>query len=168
MKPKAKSNKPKKLKLLKFLTTKNQIDYSNILTKIEKIKDIKFFSATLDNDTKNKITKRLNLDPRILMRKAKRKSTRNIEDLRRTRKKRREPRQLTTEQIVERGRKWKEKQRLKTRQDAVEGLQDFNKFIRNQVTKEGQKSTYLGYAKNIKQEILNSYWKWSKNNLKFI
>ena len=46
---------------------------------------------------------------------------------------------------------------LKARQDAVERLQDFNKFIRDQVTKEGQKRTYRRYAKNIKQEILNSY-----------
>ena len=157
MKPKAKSNKPKKVEVVEISDNEEPNDYSNILTKIEKIKDINFFSATLDNDTKNKIIKRLNLDPRILMRKAKRKGSRNIEDLRRTRKKRREPRRLTTKQIVERGRKRKEKQRLKTRQDAVEGLQDFNKFIRNQVTKEGQKRTYLRYAKNIKQEILNSY-----------
>ena len=42
----------------------------------------------------------LNLDPRILMRKLKRKSTTNIKDLSRTRKKRREPRRLTTKQLV--------------------------------------------------------------------
>ena len=79
---------------------------------------------------KNKIIKRLNLGQKILMRKPKRNSTRNIEDLSRTRKKRREPRRLTTEQLLERERKRKEKQRLKkVRQDAVEGLQDFNKFI---------------------------------------
>ena len=112
---------------------------------------------TLDNNTKNKIIKRLNLDPRTLMRKPKRKSTTNIEDLSRTRKKRREPRCLTTEQLVEHERKRKEKQRLKARQDAVEGLQDFNKFIRDQITKERQKRTYRHYAKSIKQEILNSY-----------
>ena len=72
------------------------------------------------------------------MRKPKRKSTTNIEDLSRTRKKRREPRCLTTEQLVEHERKRKEKQKLKARQDTVEGLQDFNKFIRDQVTKEGE------------------------------
>ena len=59
------------------------------------------FLATLDNDTKYKIIKRLNLDPRILMRKPKRKSTTNIEDLSRTRKKRKGLRRLTTEQLVE-------------------------------------------------------------------
>ena len=91
------------------------------------------------------------------MRKPKRKSTTNIEDLSRTRKKRREPRCLTTEKLLEHKRKKKEKQRLKARQDAAEGLQDFNKFIRDQVTEEGQKKTYRRYAKNIKQEILNSY-----------
>ena len=91
------------------------------------------------------------------MRKPKRKNTTNIEDLSRTRKNRREPRHLTTEQLVERKRKRKEKQRLKPRQDTVEGLQDFNKSIRDQVTEEGQKRTYRRYAKNIKQEILNSY-----------
>ena len=86
------------------------------------------------------------------MRKHKRKSTTNTENLSRTRKKRREPRHLTTEQLVESKRKRKEKQRLKARQDAVEGLQDFNKFIRDQVTEEGQKRTYRCYAKNIKQK----------------
>ena len=79
---------------------------------------------TLENDTKNKIIKKLNLDPRILMRKPKRRSTTNIEHLSRTRKKRREPKRLKTEKLVERERKRKEKQRLKARQDAVEGLQD--------------------------------------------
>ena len=98
------------------------------------------------------------------MRKPKRKSTTNIQDLSRTRKKTREPRRLSTEQLVAGERKRKEKQRLKARQDAVEGLQDFNKFITDQVTEEGQKRTYHRYAKNIKQEILNNYWKWSKRN----
>ena len=112
---------------------------------------------TLDNDTQNKIIKRLNLDPRIPMRKLKTKSTTSIKDLSRTRKKRREPRRLTTKQLVGCERKRKEKQRLKARQDVLEGLQDFNKFIRDQVTEEGHKRTYRHYAKNIKQEILNRY-----------
>ena len=81
------------------------------------------------------------------MRKSKRKSTTNIEDLSGTRKKRRGPRRLTTEQLVEHKRKRKETQRLKARQDAVEGLQDFNKFIRDQDTEEEQKRTYRRYAK---------------------
>ena len=160
VKLKAKANKPKKVEVVEISDNKEPKDYSNILTKIEKIKKYKFFVATLDNDTKNKIIKRLNLDPRTLMRKPKRESTTKIEDLSRTRKKRWEPRRLTTEQLVEHERKRKEKQRLKARQDAAEGLQDFNKFIRDQITKKGQERTYRGYAKNIKQEILNSYWKW--------
>ena len=164
VKPKAKANKPKKVEVVEISDEEEPKDYSNILTKIEKIKDIKIFLATLDNDTKNKIIKRLNLDPRNLMRKPKIKSATNIEDLSRIRKKRRESRRLTTEQLVERKMKRKEKQRLKAKQDAVEGLQDFNKFIRDQVAEEGQKRTYHHYVKNIKQEILNSYWKWSKNN----
>ena len=45
------------------------------------------------------------------MRNPKTKSTTNIGDLSRTRKKRREPRRLTTEQLVEREQKRKEKQR---------------------------------------------------------
>ena len=49
------------------------------------------------------------------MRKPKRKSPTNIEDLSRTRKKRRKPRCLTTEQLVEHERNRKEKQRLKAR-----------------------------------------------------
>ena len=93
----------------------------------------------------------MNLDPSILMRKPKRKSTTNIEDLSRTKKKRREPRRLTTEQLVERERKRKEKQKLKARQDAVEGLQVFNKFIRDSVTKEGQKGLIV-----VIEKILNS------------
>ena len=102
---------------------------------------------TLDNDTKYKIIKRLNLDPRILLRKPKRKSTTNIEDLNRIRKKRRGHRRLTTEQLVECKRKRKEKKKLKPRQNAVERLQDFNKFIRDQVTKEGQKKDLLSLCK---------------------
>ena len=155
--PNAIANNPKTVQVIEISDDEEPKDYSNILTKIEKIKDIKIFLATLDNDTKTKVIKRLNLDPRILMRKPKRKNTTNIEDLSRTRKNRREPRHLTTEQLVERKRKRKEKQRLKPRQDTVEGLQDFNKSIRDQVTEEGQKRTYRRYAKNIKQEILNSY-----------
>ena len=107
VKPKAKANKPKKV--VEISDDEEPKDYSNILTKIEKIKDIKKCLTTLDNDTKNKIIKRLNLDPRILMRKPKRKSTINIEDLGRTRKKRREPSHLTAEQLVERERKTKAK-----------------------------------------------------------
>ena len=99
----------------------------------------------------------MDLDPTILMRKAKKKSTTNIEDLSRTTKKRRETRRLITEQLVERKTERKEKQKLKARQDAVEGLPDFNKFIRHEVTKEGRKRTYRPYAKKIKQENLNSY-----------
>ena len=45
----------------------------------------------------------------------KRKSTTKIEDSSRTRQKRKEPRRLTTETLVERERKRKEKQRLKAR-----------------------------------------------------
>ena len=157
IKPKANANKPKNVEVIEISDDEESKDYSNILTKIEKIKDIKNFLATLDNDTKNKIIKRLNLDPRNLMRKPKIKSTANIEDLSRIRKKRRESRRFTTEQLVERKRKRKEKQRLKAKQDAVEGLQDFNKFIRGQVAEEGQRRTYHRYVKNIKQEILNSY-----------
>ena len=107
VKPKAKASKPKKV--VEISDDEEPKDYSNILTKIEKIKDIKIFLATLDNDTKTKVIKRLNLDPRILMRKPKRKSTINIEDLGRTRKKRREPSHLTAEQLVERERKTKAK-----------------------------------------------------------
>ena len=107
VKPKAKVNKPKKVEVVEIFDDKEPKDYSNILTKIEKIKDIKNFLATLDNDTKTKVIKRLNLDPRILMRKPKRNSTTNIEDLSRTRKKRKEPRRLTIEQLVERKRKEK-------------------------------------------------------------
>ena len=109
VKPKAKANKPKKVEVVEISDDEEPKDYSNILTKIEKIKDIKKCLTTLDNDTKNKIIKRLNLDPRILMRKPKRKSTINIEDLGRTRKKRREPSHLTAEQLVERERKTKAK-----------------------------------------------------------
>ena len=156
-KTQSKSKQAKKVEVIEISDDEESKGYSNILTKIEKIKDIKIFLATLDNDTKNKIIKRLNLDPRNLMRKPKIKSTTNIEDLSRTRKKRRESRRLTTEQLVEHKRKKKEKQRLKAKQDALEGLQDFNKFIRDQVAEEGQKRTYHHYVKNIKQEILNSY-----------
>ena len=145
VKPKAKANKPKKV--VEISDDEEPKDYSNILTKIEKIKDIKKCLTTLDNDTKNKIIKGLNLDPRILMRKPKRKNTTNIEDLSRSRKNRREPRHLTTEQLVERKRKRKEKQRLKPRQDTVEGLQDFNRSIRVKSPRKDKKG--------LTQKILN-------------
>ena len=47
--------------------------------------------------------------------------------------------------------KKKEKQKLKARQDAVEGLQVFNKFIRDWVTKEGQKGLIV-----VIEKILNN------------
>ena len=50
VKPKAKANKPKKV--VEISDDEEPKDYSNILTKIEKIKDIKKFIATLDNDAK--------------------------------------------------------------------------------------------------------------------
>ena len=93
----------------------------------------------------------MNLDPKTLLRKPKRKSTTNIEDLSRTTKKRREPRHLTTDQLVEHERKRKEKQKLEARQDAVEGLQDFNKLIRDQVTKKKDKNGLIV----VMQKILN-------------
>ena len=145
VKPKAKANKPKKV--VEISDDEEPKDYSNILTKIEKIKDIKKCLTTLDNDTKNRIIKGLNLDPRILMRKPKRKNTTNIEDLSRSRKNRREPRHLATEQLVERKRKRKEKQRLKPRQDTVEGLQDVNKSIRVKSPRKDKKG--------LTQKILN-------------
>ena len=58
VKPKAKVNKPKKVEVVEISDDKEPKDYSNILTKIEKIKDIKIFLATLDNDTKTKVIKR--------------------------------------------------------------------------------------------------------------
>ena len=56
---------------------------------------------------KKKKRKRLNLHPRILMRNPKRKSATNIEDLTRTRKKIKEPKCVTVEQLIERKRKRK-------------------------------------------------------------
>ena len=50
VKPKAKASKPKKV--VEISDDEEPKDYSNILTKIEKIKDIKKFIATLDNDAK--------------------------------------------------------------------------------------------------------------------
>ena len=50
VKPKAKAHKP--TKVVEISNDKEWKDYSNILTKIEKIKDIKKFIATLDNDAK--------------------------------------------------------------------------------------------------------------------
>ena len=73
------------------------------------------------------------------MRNPKRKSTTNTEDLIRTRKKRKEPKCITVEQLIEPKRKRKEKQRLKARQDTVEGLQDFSKFIRDKSLKKDKK-----------------------------
>ena len=113
--PNAIANNPKTVQVIEISDDEEPKDYSNILTKIEKIKDIKTFLATLDKNTKNKIIKRWNFDPRILMRMPKRKSTTKIEDSSRTRQKRKEPRRLTTETLVERERKRKEKQRLKAR-----------------------------------------------------
>ena len=77
-KTQSKSKKAKKVEVVEISDDEEPKDYSNILTKIEKIKDIKTFLATLDKNTKNKIIKRWNFDPRILMRMPKRKSTTKI------------------------------------------------------------------------------------------
>ena len=53
--PNAKANNPKTVQVIEISDDEEPKDYSNILTKIEKIKDIKIFLAALDNDAKNKI-----------------------------------------------------------------------------------------------------------------
>ena len=50
--PNAKANNPKTVQVIEISDDEEPKDYSNILTKIEKIKDIKKFIATLDNDAK--------------------------------------------------------------------------------------------------------------------
>ena len=149
VKPKAKGNKSKKIEVVEISDDEEPKVYSNILTKIETIKDIINFLATLENDTHtHKKRKRLNLHPRILMRNPKRKSTTNTEDLIRTRKKRKEPKCITVEQLIEPKRKRKEKQRLKARQDTVEGLQDFSKFIRDKSLKKDKKGLIVVMEKH--------------------
>ena len=47
VKPKAKASKPKKIEVVEISDNEEPEDYSNILTKIEKIKDIKKFFSNI-------------------------------------------------------------------------------------------------------------------------
>ena len=51
----------------------------------------------------------------------------------------------------------KEKNIEKTRKKAIKGLVDFNNFIRDDVVQPGQKRSFNLAARNVKQEIINSY-----------
>ena len=51
----------------------------------------------------------------------------------------------------------KKKKLKKTRKKAIKGLVDFNNFIRDEVVEPGQKRSFSLAARNVKQEIINSY-----------
>ena len=76
-------------------------------------------------------------------------------------KKRKKKSSLTAEQKLEKARKKEEKTRKKriekTREKAIKGLIDFNKFIRDDVVEPGQRRLFDFRARNVKQEIINSY-----------
>ena len=68
---------------------------------------------------------------------------------------------LTAEQTIEKARKKEEKERKnkieKTREKAIKGLIDFNKFIRDDIIEPGQRRSFDLKARNDKQEIIDSY-----------
>ena len=45
----------------------------------------------------------------------------------------------------------------KTREKAIKGLIDFNKFIRGDIIEPGQRRSFDFKARNVKQEIIDSY-----------
>ena len=56
----------------------------------------------------------------------------------------------------------------KTRKKAIKVLVDFNNFIRDEVVEPGQKRSFDLAARNVKREIINSYWCWKEKSNKII
>ena len=59
--------------------------------------------------------------------------------------------------IAKKGKKKKKKKVDKAREKAIKGLLDFNEFIRNKVVGTGQQRSFILKAKDVKQEIIDSY-----------
>ena len=59
--------------------------------------------------------------------------------------------------IAKKGKKKKKKTVDKAREKAIKGLLDFNEFIRNKVVGTGQQRSFILKAKDVKQEIIDSY-----------
>ena len=76
-------------------------------------------------------------------------------------KKRKKKSSLTAEQKLEKARKKEEKERKKkiekTKEKAIKGLIDFNKFIRDDIIEHGQRKSFDFKEHNVKQEIIDSY-----------
>ena len=47
------------------------------------------------------------------------------------------------------------------------GLVDFNNFISDEVVEPGQKKLFNLAARNVKHEIINSYWWWKEKSNKY-
>ena len=62
--------------------------------------------------------------------------------------------------IVKKEKKKKKKKVDKAREKAIKGLLDFNEFIRNKVVGTGQQRSFILKAKDVKQEIIDSYRRW--------
>ena len=73
---------------------------------------------------------------------------------------------FTAEQTLEKARKKEDKERKnkieETREKAIKGLTDFNKFIRDDVIEPGQSRSFDFKARNVKQEIIDSYGRWRR------
>ena len=69
--------------------------------------------------------------------------------------KRKEKCSLTAEQKLQKAKRKKKIE--KTREKAIKGLIDFNKFIRANVIELGQRTSFGFKACNVKQEIIDSY-----------
>ena len=89
----------------------------------------------------------------------KRKNETNIDErVKKPKKRRKQSTKLSIDQKIERERRKNEnKKNKKTRTKSIKGLVDFNNFIRDEVVEPGQKQSFDLKARDVKQEIINSY-----------
>ena len=151
--------------------SKFNIDENNkILKKQIKAKRVIYPTGTLLALTKQKKKTKTKVEiegdvPSIVPERKKRKRKKKINDNEiifvKPTKKRKKKSSVTAEQKLEKARKKEEKTRKKkiekTREKAIKGLIDFNKFIRDDVVEPGQRRLFDFRARNVKQEIINSY-----------
>ena len=76
----------------------------------------------------------------------------------RSQKKGKSSSRIVAEKLIKIVKKEKKKKKVdKAREKAIKGLLDFNEFIRDKVAETGQQRSFILKAKDVKQEIIDSY-----------
>ena len=76
----------------------------------------------------------------------------------RSQKKGKSSSRIVAEKLIKIVKKEKKKKKVdKARKKAIKGLLDFNEFIRDKVVETGQQRSFILKAKDVKQEIIDSY-----------